>query len=236
MFGVERMRTDRVAMVAQSVNAARCSASACSWRRRLPAVVPMAPRLIVCGADFALAAKHALSLLDREVQKLQAPQKEARQADVYGLLEIALYAVRNLQRCLYLAHERDHPALRLVAHVETCAMKNDLPSAVAPLLADSPTGKHMREELGRMSCIRRRWELPLPPRLGSAAAPAPPVPAIGRRDMMRACLPNSAIPVLGFGTGIFYTTPEATRDAITHAAKELGYVHFDCAQGCRLPC
>lgn len=38
---------------------------------------------------------------------------------------------------------------------------------------------------------------------------------------------NQLMPLLGFGTGIFYTDP---REAIRFAAAELGYRHFDCAQ------
>eukprot|EP00746_Dinoflagellata_sp_MGD_P132746 gnl/MRDRNA2_/MRDRNA2_66436_c0_seq2.p1 gnl/MRDRNA2_/MRDRNA2_66436_c0~~gnl/MRDRNA2_/MRDRNA2_66436_c0_seq2.p1 ORF type:complete len:458 (-),score=84.41 gnl/MRDRNA2_/MRDRNA2_66436_c0_seq2:44-1417(-) len=38
------------------------------------------------------------------------------------------------------------------------------------------------------------------------------------------------MPLLGFGTGIFYKGPEDVAEAIRYAATELGYRHFDCAQ------
>mgnify|MGYP001984775750 CR=1 FL=1 len=48
---------------------------------------------------------------------------------------------------------------------------------------------------------------------------------------MRACFPGSDIPVLGFGTGIFYTDATTVKKSIEHAARTLGYAHFDAAQG-----
>ena len=45
---------------------------------------------------------------------------------------------------------------------------------------------------------------------------------------MGACVGGTQLPILGFGTGIFYTDADTVRAAIVHAAKHLGYKHFEC--------
>ena len=214
------------------------SAVRSSWRTRVGGQVNLSiaaapPNIQVRCSDFALAAIHGLSLLDEEVKKLSAQQGQKRPADIYAIHEIVLYTVRNLERCLHLARHTDHSALKLVAHVEAAIGKDDLPTAASPLLADAPPGKALRRELQRLRQLHDEYELPPPGHPGSSSAPVAPRPGADYRTLMRdACLPGACpIPVLGFGTGIFYCAPEAVRESIRHAAQSLGYVHFDCAQG-----
>lgn len=208
------------------------SVAKAGWQANLgPAAAPSTIR--VRCSEFALAAIHGLSLLDEEVKKLQTQQGQKRPADIYAIHEIVLYIARNLERCLHLARLTEHPALKLVAHVEAAIARDDLPTAASPLLADSPPGKALRPELKRLSQLRDEYELPLPSHPGCLSSPSAPRPGADHLTLMRdACLPGACpIPVLGFGTGIFYCGPEAVRESIRHAAQALGYVHFDCAQG-----
>eukprot|EP00966_Prymnesium_polylepis_P294258 6795839-Prymnesium_polylepis.1 len=156
----------------------------------------------VTAADFARAALHGCDVLEAEVAKLQAGQNK-RPAELYGLVEITLYAARNLRFAISLgsdAEERRNLG-RIVAHVEAALSKDDVPSAVGPFLEQSPHSKAVRAALQRLCRVHVEFELPLPPPSAAVAAlPPPRAGASSAEALMGTTLPGTQLPALGFGT------------------------------------
>ena len=186
------------------------------------------------ASDFAIAALYTLSVLDKEVAKLQAPGgSKQRPADAYAIVEVTVYIARNLRRAISVGQELGMTTtkmLMLCDSVEGALAKDDLPGAASALLSDSPAGKWVREVLQKLCGKQHKLEMNIPARLPTSA-PSAPRPGTDRAALMRACFPGSDIPVLGFGTGIFYTDATTVKKSIEHAARTLGYAHFDAAQG-----
>ena len=91
---------------------------------------------------------HALELLDVEVKKLTAAAQQSRPTDIYAVMEITLYAVRNLRRALTLGGLADHATAKLCAHAEGALAKNDLPTAASPysFVPPAPTASLVSDE------------------------------------------------------------------------------------------
>jgi hypothetical protein len=208
------------------------------------------PRLTIplTVSDFACAALHGAAVLDAEVDKIN----QGSSTDQLVLLEVMLYALRSLRCAIGLsagaaasADEASSRIRRLVAFAEAKLEGNgaDLTPGAALIMADGPHGAQVRSLLTRLCCdTTERW-LPAPPRPARARTqPALEWASAAAGDdeqRMRACVVRPsvaggrvAIPVIGFGTGIFYSDADTVRKAISHAASRLGYSHFDCAEGC----
>ena len=110
------------------------------------------------ASDFAIAALYTLSVLDKEVAKLQAPGgSKQRPADAYAIVEVTVYIARNLRRAISVGQELGMTTtkmLMLCDSVEGALAKDDLPGAASALLSDSPAGKWVREVLQKL-CTRR---------------------------------------------------------------------------------
>jgi len=225
----------------------RPSRDAHSWRHRTrllsqaPRQLPPSTReFVVRAADFAGSALHAVSTLDSEIAKagVQAPDRHA-------LTEIALYAIRNIRCAANMAgaghSQHTDELIRDAAAAEASMRKGDLPAAVRFIMADSPQGLRHRATIRSLGRAAAEYALPLPVphRAFAPAAPLPPSTVDMKAMMSAACVRPSVggdkvgrgIPALGFGTGIFYSTPAAVHEAIVRAATVLRYAHFDCAQG-----
>jgi hypothetical protein len=220
---------------------ASATAVATSWRRRTRPSVSKTHHLGApssgCGRDttptaahFARAALHAADVLAKASKEKSDPS---------ALAETALYALRTFRVACALEQGRAVSKLRqLAVAAEDTLVRGDASLACELLEPDGPHGPRFVKVLsaiaaqqkgapGQPLCAHR------PP--ASATPPAPP-PGIAA-ERMRTCVlkPSVAsgveVPVLGFGTGIFYSSDEKVGVAITRAAAELGYRHFDCAEG-----
>ena len=114
------------------------------------------------ASDFAIAALYTLSVLDKEVAKLQAPGgSKQRPADAYAIVEVTVYIARNLRRAISVGQELGMTTtkmLMLCDSVEGALAKDDLPGAASALLSDSIFARVLPIVLDTRAPI----EMPLP--------------------------------------------------------------------------